>query len=208
MPFYCKITSNHISPIIMSPKQSLRDILCLLRFFLLLLFYLLSFFRQKFIRHISRRLLNGNQWNFTGMLSTMSRCADYFWNFQNGRRCHGNAQNAKKLKNTKMITAGYSPNRNWWNLIGKHPHLVERDKAKKSESVGQILPQLPWKQKRGDLKKIGFLSSNFMNLCRNIHRSVWEVGKIQNSGRCHGNQGTKWPPYKKIPRFGRNLVSK
>jgi hypothetical protein len=26
--------------------------------------------------------------------------------------CHGNGQNAKKLKNTKMITAGYSPNRN------------------------------------------------------------------------------------------------
>jgi hypothetical protein len=22
------------------------------------------------------------------------------------------------LKNTKMIIAGYSPNRNWWNLIG------------------------------------------------------------------------------------------
>jgi hypothetical protein len=37
------------------------------------------------------------------MLSTMSRCADYFWNFQNGRRCNGNSQNAKKLKNTKMI---------------------------------------------------------------------------------------------------------
>jgi hypothetical protein len=33
----------------------------------------------------------------------MSRCADYFRNFQNGRRCHGNGQNAKKLKNTKMI---------------------------------------------------------------------------------------------------------
>jgi Ulp1 family protease len=24
----------------------------------------------------------------------------------------------KNGKNTKMITAGYSPNRNWWNLIG------------------------------------------------------------------------------------------
>ena len=24
----------------------------------------------------------------------------------------------KKMKNTKMIIAGYSPNRNWWNLIG------------------------------------------------------------------------------------------
>jgi hypothetical protein len=30
---------------------------------------------------------------------------------------------------------------------------VERDKQKKSESVGQTLPQLPWKQKRWDLKK-------------------------------------------------------
>jgi hypothetical protein len=26
---------------------------------------------------------------------------------------------------------------------------MERDKPKKSESVGQTLPQLPWKQKRG-----------------------------------------------------------
>jgi hypothetical protein len=34
---------------------------------------------------------------------------------------------------------------------------VERDKQKKSESVGQTLPELPWKQKRGDLKKLGFL---------------------------------------------------
>jgi hypothetical protein len=30
---------------------------------------------------------------------------------------------------------------------------VERDNPKKSESVGQTLPQLPWKQKREDLKK-------------------------------------------------------
>jgi hypothetical protein len=51
-------------------------------------------------------------WNF------FNTCADYFRNFQNGRRCHGNDQNAKKLKNIKMIIAGYSLNRNWWNLIG------------------------------------------------------------------------------------------
>jgi hypothetical protein len=30
---------------------------------------------------------------------------------------------------------------------------VERDKPKKSELVGQILPQLPWKQKKGGFKK-------------------------------------------------------
>jgi hypothetical protein len=58
---------------------------------------------------------------------------------------------------------------------------VERDKPTKSELVGQTLPQLPWKQKKGDLKKIGFLSSNFMQLCRNIHRSVWQLlGGLKN----------------------------
>jgi hypothetical protein len=46
--------------------------------------------------------------------------------------------------------------------------------------------------KKGDFKKIGFLSSNFMKLCRNIHRSAWqllEVKKNKNGGRCHDNQG-------------------
>jgi hypothetical protein len=38
----------------------------------------------------------------------------FFLIFQNGRRCHGNDQNAKK----KKWKIGYSPNRNWWNLIG------------------------------------------------------------------------------------------
>jgi hypothetical protein len=32
--------------------------------------------------------------------------------FQNGCRCHGNGQNAQKIKNTKMIIVGYSSNRN------------------------------------------------------------------------------------------------
>jgi hypothetical protein len=59
-------------------------------FILIIIILLLSFFCQKCVRHISRRLLNGNQWNLTGMLSTISICADYFRNFQNGRRCHGN----------------------------------------------------------------------------------------------------------------------
>jgi hypothetical protein len=35
------------------------------------------------------------------MLSNMSSCADYFWNFQNGDRCHGNGQNAKKIEKHK-----------------------------------------------------------------------------------------------------------
>ena len=65
---------------------------------ILVIIILLSFFCQKCVRHITRRLLNGNQWNFTGMLSTMSRCADYFRNFQNGSRCHGNHKKHEKFK--------------------------------------------------------------------------------------------------------------
>ena len=41
-----------------------------------------------------------------------------------------------------------------------------------------------------------------MKICRNIHRSVWQllgVEKIKNGGHCHGNQGTKWPPNTKNP---------
>jgi hypothetical protein len=43
-------------------------------------------------------------------------CALKGWFFQNGCRCHGNGQNAKIKE--KIIIADYSPNRNWWNLIG------------------------------------------------------------------------------------------
>jgi hypothetical protein len=112
-----------LSHFIMSPKQSLGDILCLLRFLLPYSSYyyssfFLSFFRQKFVRHISRRCLDQALWNLVGISYAMWSCACKGWFFQNGCHCHGNGQNAKKMKNTKMIIAGYSPNRNWWNWIG------------------------------------------------------------------------------------------
>ena len=43
--------------------------------------------------------------NFTGMLSTMSRCADYFRNFQNGRCCHGIH---KKHEQFKVLGIGWN----------------------------------------------------------------------------------------------------
>ena len=70
-----------------------------------------------FVRSISQRCLDQTLWNLVGISYVMWSSAAKGWFFQNGYRCHGNGQNAKKLKNTKMITAGYSPNRNWWNLI-------------------------------------------------------------------------------------------
>ena len=110
---------------IMSPKQSLGDILCLLRFLLLLLllfFFFLSFFRQKFVRHISRRLLNGNQLNFTGILSTMSRCPNYFWNFQNGRRCNGYGQN-KKIEKHKNDHSRLLAKQKLMKLVRNNIHI-------------------------------------------------------------------------------------
>jgi hypothetical protein len=47
---------------------------------------------------------------------------------------------------------------------------VERDKPKKSESVGQTLPQLPWKQKRGDLK---LSTSDLRNYWTEFHETWW-----------------------------------
>jgi hypothetical protein len=37
----------------------------------------------------------------------MCSCAFKGWFFKNGCRCHGNGQNAKKLKKTKMIIKMY-----------------------------------------------------------------------------------------------------
>ena len=71
-----------------------------------------------FVRSVSRRCLDQTLWNLVGISYALWSCAVKGWFFQNGCRCHGNGQNAKQLKNTKMIIAGYSPNRNWWNVIG------------------------------------------------------------------------------------------
>ena len=81
----------------------------------------------------------------------MSRCADFFRNFQNGRCCHGNGQNAKKIEKHKNDHSRLLTKQKLMKLDRNNIHiLVERNMPKQSESVGQTLPQLPWKQKRGD----------------------------------------------------------
>jgi hypothetical protein len=59
----------------------------------------------KFGFHVDYDVANWHP-NFTWMLSTMSRCADYSWNFQNGRRCHGNHKKPRKILSA----------RNWMKL--------------------------------------------------------------------------------------------
>jgi hypothetical protein len=63
-------------------------------------------------------------WNFVGISYAMWSCAfnlNKGWFFKNCCRCHGNGQNAKKLKKTKMIIAGAKviclPNFVWGTYI-------------------------------------------------------------------------------------------
>ena len=95
--------------------------IAILRFFftiiIIILIIIIIILPHIFVRSISRRCLDQTLWNLVGISYAMWSCAVWSWFFQNGS-CHGNDQNAKKFKNTKMIIAGYSPNRNWWSLIG------------------------------------------------------------------------------------------
>ena len=76
------------------------------------------------------------------------------------------------MKNTKKIIAGYSPNRNWWNLIGTTSTFGGTRQAKKIGTGWTNFAAAAMETKKGGFKKNGFLSSNFMKLCRNIHCSV------------------------------------
>ena len=128
--------------LIKSPKQSLGDLMFLLRFLLFLFLlhhpdccrvmycYSTFLFHYYYSSYYSYSYYSSSThlcpldfsempwWNLVGISYAMWSCAFKGWFFQNGCRCHGNGQHARKLKNTKMIIAGYSPNRNWWNLIG------------------------------------------------------------------------------------------
>jgi hypothetical protein len=106
---------------------------------ILIIILLLSFFHQKFVRHISRRCLDQTLWKLVGISYAMWSCGFKGWFFQNGCRWAQNVSQtlfgghnyririillrktffceSDKIYIFKFI-AGYSPNRNWWNLIG------------------------------------------------------------------------------------------
>jgi hypothetical protein len=53
---------------------------------------------------------------------------------------------------------------------------VERDKPKKIGISWTNFAAVAMETKKGGFKKkFGFLLSNFMKLCRNIHRNVWQL---------------------------------
>jgi hypothetical protein len=54
--------------------------------------------------------------------------------------------------------------------------LTEERKTKKIGICWTNFAAVAIETKKGEFKnKFGFLSSNFMKICRNIHRSVWQL---------------------------------
>ena len=139
----------------------------------------------------------------------MSRCADYFRNVQNGRRCHVNGKNAKKIEKHKNDHSRLLAEEKLMKLDRNNIHIQWNEISQKNRNRLDKLCRSCHGNKKEGFKKNWI---PFMKLCRNIHSSVWQLlgvlKKNQNGGRCHGNQGTKWPPNTKIFRFGLNLVSK
>jgi hypothetical protein len=56
---------------------------------------------------------------------------------------------------------------------------VERDKSNKSESVGQTLPQLPWRQKKGEFKKKLDSFHHFGKINPYRHNFTWHIIFLQ-----------------------------
>jgi lysylphosphatidylglycerol synthetase-like protein (DUF2156 family) len=69
--------------------------------YLVIIIIILSLFRQKFVRHISRRCLDQILWNLVGISYAIWSCVFKGWFFQNGYRCHENGQNANKKWKTQ-----------------------------------------------------------------------------------------------------------
>jgi iron-sulfur cluster repair protein YtfE (RIC family) len=69
----------------------------------------------------------------------MSRCADYFRNFQNGRCCHGNGQNAKKIEKHKNDHSRLLAKQKLMKLVRNNIHIYWNEiNQKKSELVEKI----------------------------------------------------------------------
>ena len=103
--------------------------------------------------------------------------------FQDGCRCHGNGQNAKKFKNTKMIIAGYSANRSWWNLIWTTSRSSGTRLAKKNwNRLDKLCRSRHGSKKGGFKKKLDSFhqnSWNFVGISTVVCGNFWWLQKFK-----------------------------
>ena len=150
------------------------------------------------VRSISRRCLDETLWNLVEIAYAMWSCPVMDWFFQNGCRNHGNGQNEKKVKNTQMIIAGYSPKTNLWNLIGTTFTSSGTWKSQNNRNRLQRLCCICHRNKKGRIQFLFlFLSSNFIGISSVVYSSFW------------GWTNSKWRPLPWYPRYQKcNIHSK
>jgi len=78
-----------------------------------------SSFRRELVRPNSQRLMIRSLLSFTGRWIPISRGAIRSWNFQNGRRCHGNREHMSKYLTSLISVAakGISKKKNRERMV-------------------------------------------------------------------------------------------
>jgi hypothetical protein len=145
--------------------------------------YYSSFFCINFVQHVSRRCLDQTLWNLVGISYAMWSCVFKGWFFQNGCRCHGKGLNAKKIERHKNGHSKLLAEQKLMKLDRNNIHIQWYEISQKNHNwLHKLCRSWHGNKKGGNKKVFGFLSSNFMKLCRNIHRSVWQLlGGWKNS---------------------------
>ena len=111
--------------------------------------------------------------NFTGMLSTMSSCADYFRNSQIGRRCHGNHKKTTKCLKCSELDETFQ------KFCLTCVHIILSLTNFRMAAVAKI--------KREKFKVLG-IGWNLIEMVYGMCINGFEAWKFQNACRCHGNR--------------------
>ena len=157
---------------------------------IIILLLLLFFFRQKFVRYLDQTL-----WNLVGISYAMWSCFFKCWIFQIGCRCHGNGQNAKKLKKHKNDHSRLLAQQKLMKLDRNNIHIYWNEIIQKIGIGWTNFAAVAMETKKGGFKKIldpfHQTSWNFVGISTVECGSFWGVEIIQNGDCCHGNQGAK-----------------
>jgi hypothetical protein len=120
--------------------------------FLIIIIIILSFFCQKFLRHISRRCLDQTLWNLVGISNAMWSDS-LFFGLSRSTRCGYCSYQVSSISVWRVTRYDHFCLFHFFSIL----------------AISMVTAA---KQKRGDLN---FFLIPFIKLYRNIHRSVWQL---------------------------------
>jgi hypothetical protein len=117
--YFCSVSYYYITPTVVG------WCIAILRFFftIIIIIIIIIIIPHIFVRSISRRCLDQTLWNLVGISYAMWSCALKGWFSQNGCRCHGNGQNAKKIEKHKNDHSRLLANQKLMKLDRNNIHI-------------------------------------------------------------------------------------